>query len=102
MVTTAMGWKSLVFGLVVLGASATAVLADTPVERARVSSGGFLAIVRTVALLPVKGVGCLIGAAVSCPVYWLSGFDPNVKTDTVALRERYCSPSYLFSPEWEQ
>src|SRR3977135_3452354 len=66
---TNMGRRALMLGLVCIGAGATAVLADSPVEHAQVSSGGLLAVVRTVAVLPVKGVGCFVGAVFASPVY---------------------------------
>jgi hypothetical protein len=97
-----MGWKSLFLGLLFIIAGATTSLAEAPTENSSGQRGGFLAVVRTIAYLPFKGVGCFVGTVVSFPVYWLSGFDANVKNDTQALRAKYCSSSYLFSSEWEK
>jgi hypothetical protein len=33
-------------------------------------------------------------------VYWLSGMDPEVKSDTEAMRAKYCSREYLLGSEW--
>ena len=65
-----------------------------------VTNGGALATARTIAYLPFKGVVCLVGALASFPVYWLSGMDPQVKSDTEAMRAKYCSREYLLSSEW--
>lgn len=80
----------------------TAALADERVAAppAQEETGGVLDAVRTVVYLPFKGVGCVVGALVSFPVYALSGLDSQVKTDTAALRTEYCSQHYLLSPEW--
>ena len=61
-----------------------------------------LATVRTIAYFPFKGVVCVVGALASFPVYLLSGMDPQVKRDTDAMREKYCSREYLFSSDWSR
>ena len=61
---------------------------------------GALATARTIAYLPFKGVVCVVGALASFPVYWLSGLDPQVKSDTDAMRAKYCSREYLFGSTW--
>ncbi len=59
-----------------------------------------LALLKTIAYLPFKGVVCVVGVVVSFPVYVLSGMDPQVKNDTDAMREKYCSRKYLLGSEW--
>ena len=66
----------------------------------KTTADGPLATVRTIAYLPFKGVVCVVGVLASFPVYWLSGLDPQVKHDTEAMREKYCSQEYFFSTEW--
>lgn len=97
-----MDWKALFLGMMLILTGATASLADAPAGNPSTQKGGFLAAVQTIAFLPFKGVGCFVGAVVSFPVYWLSGFDSNVKNDTANLRANYCNPDYLFSSEWEK
>jgi len=64
------------------------------------TNGGALATARTIAYLPFKGIVCVVGVVASFPVYWLSGLDPEVKSDTEAMRAKYCSREYLFGSEW--
>jgi hypothetical protein len=96
--------KYVLAGMLLTLASATVAFADdrpaTP--PAQETGGGVLAVGRTVALFPFKGVVCVVGALASFPVYWLSGLDPQVETDTEALQATYCSPDYLFGPEWKK
>ena len=63
---------------------------------------GVLATARTIAYLPFKGVVCVVGVVASFPVYWLSGMDPEVKSDTEAMRAKYCSREYLLGSEWSR
>ena len=62
--------------------------------------GGVLATARTIAYLPFKGVICVVGVVASFPIYWLSGMDPAVKSDTETMRAKYCSREYLLGSEW--
>jgi hypothetical protein len=64
------------------------------------AQSGVLATARTIAYLPFKGVVCVVGVVASFPVYWLSGMDPEVKSDTEAMRAKYCSREYLLGSEW--
>ena len=57
---------------------------------------------RTIAYLPFKGVVCVVGVVASFPAYWLSGMDPEVKSDTEAMRAKYCSREYLLGSEWSR
>jgi hypothetical protein len=61
---------------------------------------GPLDVARIVVFLPFKGMVCGVGTLVAFPVYVLSGLDPQVKMDTTATRMTYCSPTYLWSPQW--
>ena len=81
---------------------ATAALADGPAEAgpAPEKTEETFSVVRTILYLPFKSVVCIVGATASFPVYWLSGFDPQVKNDTAALRAQYCSLDYLFGSKW--
>jgi len=81
---------------------ATAALADDPSRTvpAPETRGETLSGVRTVLYFPFKSVVCVVGAVASFPVYWLSGLDPQVKSDTEALRAKYCSWDYLFGSDW--
>ncbi|MBI3303747.1 MAG: hypothetical protein HYZ72_16910 [Deltaproteobacteria bacterium] len=94
--------KRIFTGALLAMVCATTVLADDrpAIEPAQGTGGGALATVRTIAYLPFKGVVCVVGALASFPAYWLSGLDPQVKSDTEALRARYCSRDYLLGPEW--
>src|SRR5215510_7202116 len=80
----------------------TAALADdlSGTVPARAKEGETLSIVRTILYFPFKSVVCVVGAVASFPVYWLSGLDPQVKSDTEALRAEYCSRDYLLGSEW--
>jgi hypothetical protein len=64
------------------------------------AQSGVLAAARTIVYLPFKGVVCVVGVVASFPVYWLSGMDPEVKSDTEAMRAKYCSREYLLGSEW--
>jgi hypothetical protein len=82
---------------------ATAVGAEEPPgtqPAQETAQSGALAMARTIAYLPFKGVVCVVGVVASFPVYWLSGMDPEVKSDTEAMRAKYCSREYLFGSEW--
>lgn len=100
-----MARKWIVAGVLWAVVSATMVSAEEPSGgRAAqpVKGDGALATARTIAYLPFKGVVCLVGALASFPVYWLSGMDPQVKSDTEAMRVKYCSREYLLGAEWSQ
>jgi len=73
--------------------------AQPPQEATR---GGVFDTARTIAYLPFKGVVCVVGVVASFPAYWLSGMDPEVKSDTEAMRAKYCSREYLLGPEWSR
>ena len=62
----------------------------------------FLDTARTIAYLPFKGVVCVVGVVASFPAYWLSGMDPEVKSDTEMMRAKYCSREYLLGAEWQR
>jgi hypothetical protein len=81
---------------------ATAAFADSPAETgaAPEKKEETFSVMQTVLYLPFKSVVCIVGATASFPVYWLSGFDPQVKNDTAALRAQYCSLDYLFGSKW--
>ena len=88
---------------VVVGA--TAVGAEEPAKTqpaAETAQSSVLATARTIAYLPFKGVVCVVGVVASFPVYWLSGMDPEVKSDTETMRAKYCSREYLFGSEWSR
>ena len=94
--------KSICAAVLLAVFCATAALADersgttsAPETREETLSG-----VRTALYFPFKGVVCVVGAVASFPVYWLSGLDPQVKSDTEALRAKYCSWDYLFGSDW--
>jgi hypothetical protein len=74
---------------------ATAALADDPSRTgpAPETRGETLSGVRTVLYFPFKSVVCVVGAVASFP-------DPQVKSDTEALRAKYCSWDYLFGSDW--
>lgn len=83
----------------------TAVGAEKPLETQppqEAAQGGILNTARTIAYLPFKGVVCVVGVVASFPAYWLSGMDPEVKSDTEGIRAKYCSREYLFGPEWSR
>jgi len=97
------GSKRIIAGaLLVLMWTTAAVANDHPPATSAPEVRGPLDAVRTVAYFPFKGVVCLVGALASFPVYWFSGLDPEVKNDTAAIRAKYCSQEYLFSPEWSK
>ncbi len=84
-----------------IGATVVSAAESPDVRSAQPATGdGALATARTIAYLPFKGVVCLVGAVASFPVYWLSGMDPQVKSDTEAMRMKYCSREYLLGAEW--
>lgn len=99
----AVGSKRIIAGaLLVLVWTTAAVANDHPPATSVQEVRGPLDAVRTVVYFPFKGVVCVVGALASLPVYWLSGLDPEVKNDTAAIRAKYCSQEYLFSPEWSK
>jgi hypothetical protein len=87
--------------LLVMLCASVPLAADPPGPMPEQETGnGPLAVLRSVVYFPFKGVVCTVGAVTSFPVYLASGLDPQVKSDTTALRGKYCSPDYLFGPEW--
>jgi hypothetical protein len=100
-----MARKWIVAGVLWAMVGATIVNAEESPARppARAAEGnGTFSVLRTIAYLPFKGVVCVVGAVASFPVYLLSGMDPQVKNDTDAMREKYCSQEYLFGAEWSR
>lgn len=100
-----MARKWILAGVLVAMMGTTAVRAEEPQgaqPKHEDAGNGMLATARTIAYLPFKGVVCLVGAVASFPVYWLSGMDPQVKSDTEAMRAKYCSREYLFGAEWSR
>ena len=94
--------KSLCLAILLAVLFTTAAQADGPPSATpgQETSSKPLAVVRTIVYLPFKGVVCVVGAVASFPVYVLSGLDPQVKSDTEALRAEYCSRDYLLGPDW--
>ncbi|HXG18306.1 MAG TPA: hypothetical protein VNN62_04440 [Methylomirabilota bacterium] len=99
-----MAHKWILAGMLWAVVGATLVSAEEPSRAAppNPANGGALATVRTIAYLPFKGVVCVVGVLASFPVYWLSGMDPQVKSDTEAMRARYCSREYFLGSEWSR
>lgn len=98
------GKRVLVAALLAAMCTTVAIAEDRPGTQPaqETASSGALATVRTIAYLPFKGVVCVVGAVASFPVYWLSGLDPQVKSDTEAMRAKYCSQEYLLGSEWQK
>jgi hypothetical protein len=94
--------KSICVAVLLAVFCATAALADSPAGTVSTpeKGGKTFSVVRTILYFPFKSVVCVVGAVVSFPVYWLSGLDPQVKSDTEALRAEYCSRDYLLGSEW--
>jgi hypothetical protein len=98
-----MARKWILIGMLWAVVGATAASAEEPSEMQSAQKENYsepLAMLRTIAYLPFKGVVCVVGAVASFPVYVLSGMDPQVKNDTDAMREKYCSREYLLGSEW--
>jgi len=97
-----MSKKGLCAAALLTAFCATAALADgpAPAGAAPEKTEEAFSVMRTILYLPFKSVVCIVGATASFPVYWLSGFDPQVKNDTAALRAQYCSLDYLLGSKW--
>jgi hypothetical protein len=95
-----MARKWILVGVLWLVVGVSMAHAAEPAGTQPADNGGSFATARTIAYLPFKGVVCVVGALASFPVYWLSGMDPQVKSDTEAMRAKYCSREYLLGPEW--
>jgi hypothetical protein len=97
-----MSKKSICVAVLLAVSCASASLADSPTgtQAAPEKKEESVSVIQTVLYLPFKSVVCIVGATASFPVYWLSGFDPQVKSDTAALRAQYCSLDYLFGSRW--
>ena|SRR5260221_9903642 len=100
-----MARKWILVGVLWAVVGATATSAEESPELQSTQKANYtetLAVLRTIAYLPFKGVVCVVGVVASFPVYMLSGMDPQVKNDTDAMREKYCSREYLLGPEWSR
>jgi hypothetical protein len=97
--------QHLGLSLLLILLSANAVFAqegNQEAPSARVESPNFFNTVKTIVLLPFKGVVCGVGMVAQFPPYWLSGLDTQVESDTHALLASHCNTPYLFSPQWNK